>query len=749
MTSNSAVGEHRREGGPARIEGTGLEEVLHGALREALFRMDAVAAAVYLLDGSGAELRAAMIAGSPPSMFTIPCRMTMDMPRASTRAVTTGATAVLPDPDPADPDQRFALPYPYVALASPATAGGHRFGALTVLRLESHGDYGPADHTVLQEIADALATALAELVRHGVAVVSGPAPALVPVFHASIHTPGWGVRGVPGSSGASLMYPLRHFAERLNQATTVDHVVAAARDCIMSPFGAGAVVLASVSAGRLWVLGHSGPSSALVRTVHGARLGASTPAVEAVRGHALFLSEGAPPDTDPDRHDAGPRAEAYLPLVVGSRSVAEVSLMNPRIVGVCCLEFEGARAFPPEERTVLGMMAGMLGATVERVELGTRQREIAEHLQRRLLPPVLSELPGLATTARYRPATTTCQAGGDWYDVIKVSDDRMVLAVGDVEGHDLDSAAVMGQVRTALTSYATEGHCPAAVIDRTGRLLAELGTEQLVTCCVVALDTADGMAEVALAGHPAPVVRRPDGSVDVLDAPANLPLGVTTQHPYRGCEHTLSPGSVLMLYSNGLTDSLTGDHGACARTLLRAGVRESGAGADLEQVADRMVAEVSGPRWRRDDAVLLLARYEGAAGKGAPLTASLHVQRRDLHGVKAAREFVDEQLHAWSLPVVSDTLQLITSEIVTNALIHAGSDVDVRLRAFGDHVRLEVRDSDSNPPVPSPLALDEEENAEAEHGRGLLIVEALAGQWNASPNGRGKTVSLDLPIPHG
>lgn len=179
------------------------------------------------------------------------------------------------------------------------------------------------------------------------------------------------------------------------------------------------------------------------------------------------------------------------------------------------------------------------------------------------------------------------------------------------------------------------------------------------------------------------------------------------------------------------------------------GVRETGAGADLEQVADRMVAEVSGPRWRRDDAVLLLARYEGAAGKGAPLTASLHVQRRDLHGVKAARAFVDEQLHAWSLPVVSDTLQLIASEIVTNALVHAGSDVDVRLRAFGDHVRLEVRDSDSNPPVPSPLALDEEENAEAEHGRGLLIVEALAGQWNTSPNGRGKTVSLDLPIPLG
>jgi anti-sigma regulatory factor (Ser/Thr protein kinase) len=108
---------------------------------------------------------------------------------------------------------------------------------------------------------------------------------------------------------------------------------------------------------------------------------------------------------------------------------------------------------------------------------------------------------------------------------------------------------------------------------------------------------------------------------------------------------------------------------------------------------------------------------------------------------------VDDRLNSWGLAEVSDTLRLIVSEIVTNALIHAGSDVDVRLRAFADHVRLEVRDSDSNPPVPSPLALSEEENARAEHGRGLLIVEALSGQWNTSPNGRGKTVWLDVAVP--
>ncbi|MFD9007100.1 ATP-binding protein [Streptomyces sp. NPDC059582] len=180
--------------------------------------------------------------------------------------------------------------------------------------------------------------------------------------------------------------------------------------------------------------------------------------------------------------------------------------------------------------------------------------------------------------------------------------------------------------------------------------------------------------------------------------------------------------------------------------LLRSGSRQTR--SDLEHLADHRMAEDSSPRRRRDDAVLLLARYEGAHGEGAPRTGSLHIQQRDLHGVEAARAFVDDRLCSWEPAEVSDDLQLIVSEIVTNALIHAGSDVDVRLRAFADHIRLEVlRDADSNPPIPSPLVLSEEANEQAEHGRGLLIVEALAGVWNSSPNGRGKTVWLDMPIP--
>ncbi|MFE7182175.1 SpoIIE family protein phosphatase [Streptomyces erythrochromogenes] len=744
MTSSSASGDHRAHA-PVRIEGAGLAAVLHCAVKEAIQRLHAVSAAVYLLDARHADIRLAAVGGDPPSLFTFPARMRQDALYASSRALASGKTATLPDPHPADPGQEHALPYPYASLSAPVVTADHRFGSLTVLRLDTRGDYRPAEHAALQDIGDALARALAGLSAQGTAIEAGPMPMLAPRWFdtdASDATPGWGVAGVPGSAGISMMYPVRRLAELLNQATTMDDIVRAAQYCVMLPLRAQALVLTSASQGRLWVLGHSGASSGLVRNLHGARLDAGTLASDAYRGRPLFISDGRPSLSDWD--DTGARAEACLPLT-GSGELLEFSpLRSSHVVGVCTLSFEGPRDFPPEERTIMTMLAGLLGAAVERVELGNRQREFAECLQRSLLPTALPESPRLSSSARYRPATVTSKVGGDWYDVIRLPGERVVLVVGDVEGHGIDSAAVMGQVRTAVTAYATEGHSPTAVIDRTAQLLTALGTDLTATCCVVALDTVDGTAEVATAGHPVPLVLRPDTTVDVLTAPANVPLGVPAPDAYEGSEHTLGQGSVLMLYSDGLIDWNAPDPQTRAQDMLTTGADE--AGDDLEQLADRLTADITGPHQRRDDAVLLLARYEGPGDLKAPRSASLYIQQRDLRGVKAARTFVQEQLTVWDREEMADSLQLIVSEIVTNALIHAGSDVDVRLRSFDDHVRLEVRDSGSNPPVPSPLALEEEENAEAEHGRGLLIVEALGGAWYSSPNGRGKTVSLDMPV---
>ncbi|WP_234389016.1 MULTISPECIES: SpoIIE family protein phosphatase [Streptomyces] len=749
MTSRHPEAGRHRSSEPRPLHGPELAEALHHAARAARQQLGAVAAAVYLLDEHQGELRLALAGGSAPSFFTFPGKMKPDSVAATARAWASGRAAVLIDPEPADPAQQHALPYPYAAASAPVTAGERRFGALTVLRLETAGPFPPRELSALEKIGGELARALEKLADEGVTVAAGPMPMLVPPdskVDTSVSTPGWGVRSVPGSAGTSMMYPLRRLADLLNRATTVDDVVRAAQYCVMAPLRARSLALVSASEGRLWVLGHSGDSSTMVRGLHGVSVDERTPAAQALGGRPLFVHDVEPPGPGLPVPDEQPRTVAYLPLTDDGQFIDLPLTSGRRVVGVCCLTFDGMREFPPEERALLGMMTGQLGAAVERVELSARQRAVAECLQRFLLPPQLADLPRLPTTARYRPAGTTSNVGGDWYDVITLPGECAVLVVGDVEGHAMESAAVMGQVRTAMASYAAEGHRPATVIDRTGCLLARLGTDLTVTCCVVALDTMDGTAEVALAGHPAPLLRTPDGNIRTLDAPANVPLGVTVPDPYQAREHALDPGSILMLWTNGLVDWHPSDPQTRAHVLLGSG--ESGSSTpDLEHLADRIITEACATQQPRDDAVVLLARYEGTPGQEEPRVAGLHIQRRDLLGARTARSFVHDQLDAWGLQDLSDTLELVASEIVTNALIHAGSDVDVRLRAFEDHLRLEVRDSDSNPPVPSRLTLAEEENARAEHGRGLLIVESLVDDWNSSPNGKGKTIALNLPIP--
>lgn len=732
------------------IQDEDLAAVLHGAAREAMGDLGAVAAAVHLLSGDGARLELALTGGGPPSLFMVPGRVRLDSSGSCARAFASRGAAVSALAGAAGTAHEHALPHPYAALSVPLAVEDRRFGTMTVLRAQPPEAFGAADRKRLQRAGDRLAAALAGLAERGIAVTAGPMPALVPIWpgpDVDGHTPGWGVPGAPGSAGTSMMYPVRRLTELLNRATTPDDIVEAAQRCIMAPFGARALVLVTADQGHLWVLGHSGASSGMVRHLHGARTDVRSPVTDALSGLPRFLAASGPPAVDSGRPDGEPHAEVHLPLPGSTRFGDLAAGERQTVIGVCCLAFPGLRTFPTEERAILGMMAQSLGAAVERVELGSRQRQVAECLQRTLLPSRLPESLRLTTTARYWPATGTSQVGGDWYDVVPLPGERMALVVGDVEGHSMESAAVMGQVRTAVAAYASEDHPPTTVIDRVGRLLATSGTELTVTCCVVVLDTGDGTAEVALAGHPNPLVRHADGRIGALEAPANVPLGVAANGACQGREHRLEAGSVLMLYSNGLVGGDTTTPEARARTLLGSGGATTG--SDLEQLADRISADVSRPQQRRDDAVLLMARFEGAGGAGsqaAPRAGGMVIQRGDLQGARAARAFVDDRLHTWGLPDLSDSLQLIASEVVTNALIHAGSDVDVRIRAFDDQVRLEVRDSRSNPPVPSPLALSEEDNAEAEHGRGLLIVDALGGVWNSFPNGRGKNVVVDMPL---
>lgn len=726
-----------RPAGPS-TEAETLDELLVAAVREAVTEFDAVAAIAYLLEDDGEWLSAAVIGGAPPAVFNMPERMLLNGPKASATACRTGRTVSIGEPG-VRPDDVGPARAPYAVVAVPLADADHRYGALAVSRIPSRdGVLGEDQREQLQKTGAGLTRELASLAARGTPVRPGAQPLIFPAFkeRSPLTEPAtrWGLPDVPGSAGMSWMYQVHKLADELTSVVSPREVVEAARSRMMATLGARSLVVTVVADGRLWVVGHSGPVSRTVRQLHGSsavRRGA-TPVTDVLRGSDPYFF---PHRTDlleayPDAQDDGGHAWAHLPMRAGGQPM-----------GVCSLGWAEPRLFGAEAQAVMMMMADLLGQALQRALLGESERALAQSLQRRLLPRVLSDLPEVTTTARYLPAPAQ-GGGGDWYDVVPLPSGGIGLVIGDVEGHSVESSVVMGQLRSAVLAYVSEGHPPEAVLARAGDLLSRLESDLLATCCVVHLDWAEGTAKVALAGHPAPLLRRPDGGVEALDTVVGVPLGVPSPTPYRAFEAALSPGTLLFLYTNGLGEAHGPDVVTSARTMLASRGPDGDRG--LEELADRLVSMVPSPPARRDDVVLLLALCAGTGPR--PRAGRMEIQRHDLHGVGAAREFVRDCLRDWRSEAAADDLELMASEVVTNALVHADSSVELRLRQYPDRIRLEVRDSDVTPPVPSSLTVCDEENAQAEHGRGLFIVESL-GEWGSSPSGRGKVVWCETAVP--
>jgi anti-sigma regulatory factor (Ser/Thr protein kinase) len=302
----------------------------------------------------------------------------------------------------------------------------------------------------------------------------------------------------------------------------------------------------------------------------------------------------------------------------------------------------------------------------------------------------------------------------------------------------------MGQLRSGLRAYAMEGHEPADVLSRSSELLAELDTDLYATCCFVRLDREGGVIEIALAGHPPPLLRCPEAGIVVPDALPNLPLAVEPGYAYRSTELTILPGTLLMLYTDGIINSSSGDPVGEARSLLASADRIEA--SSLHKIADLLAANAATrPERRLDDIAFLFALYEGNPLGSVRRIDRMAIRRHDIQGVRSARRFVRSYLLRRDLEGLVDDMELMASEVVTNALIHADTDVEVWLREYPDRIHVEVRDTDAKPPVPTSITASDEANAVAEHGRGLTIVESLSAAWGNSPHGRGKAVWFDLP----
>ncbi|WP_317447138.1 SpoIIE family protein phosphatase [Streptomyces collinus] len=707
------------------------------ALREMIEQLDANTGLVYLLADDERTLRTAIVAGAQPTIFTMPEDVDVGDPYATSAAFRTGEMTMAGFPTPHSPDLKLAsrVPFPYSVVSVPLDTPAGRLGVVTVIWIPPRTRFLYARQVAwLVNRVTSLAGALDALAATGVSMRPGNKPALLPVYRRGVPPTGsanfgWGLPGLPGSTEVSFMYQVHQLAAELNEAASVNEVMAVTRKRIMTPFDARSFLVSTFRDGRLWVAGHSGYPTVALRLLHGSAADPQRPDADALLKHtSLFFEDRATLlETYPSAVEDGLEAAVFLPIV-----------MSGRPIGVCTLGFDRPRTFSSQERAVSMMMMDLLGPALERASLGESARTLAESLQKKLLPRDLVEVPGMVTTARYVPAPSTAGLGGDWYDMVPLPGGRIALVVGDVEGHSIESSVVMGQLRSAVRAYATEGHSPGAVMVRANRLLNELDTDLMATCCLINFDINSGLAEAALAGHPGPLLRTPDGFVHSPQLPANVPLGVESEATYGVTELTVTPDTLLMLYTDGMTESRSLDTVLWARTLLKP------ASASLEKLADHLLEEATTHGTHRDDVALLLARYEGPRPGPNRRITRMTFHRHDLHAVKAARQFISDSLHTWGMDQMIDSFQLVTSEIVTNALIHADSDVDLRLREYPDHLRLEVRDTDPTPPVPASITLTDDTNEHAEHGRGLIIVDSLSSEWGNSPSGRGKTVWVDM-----
>jgi anti-sigma regulatory factor (Ser/Thr protein kinase)/GAF domain-containing protein len=733
-------------GGGSGEPGTAQRDsVLADALRAVVMDVGAITGVAYLLDGDGRHIRPAVIGGAPPSIFALPDRMAVTEPYAAATAFREGRPTLGSWPGPSETGvPTKAVPFPCSAAAVPLGTAEDRFGVLLVVWAPPRNASllsEPQRH--LSEVGAQVGRTLAGLAARGCVMRPGTRPVLVPIFRAGAATTegpdardAWGLADVPGSAGLSFMYLVHKLAAALNEATGVQSVVRAAHSWMMTPFGAQAIVVSTLGEGRSWVAGHSGYPAEAVRVLHGSVVDGRSPGTTVMlTGAPLFFgSRAALRAAYPDAVEDGFQAWAYLPIKASGRRI-----------GACLLAFGASCSFTAEEQAVAMMMANLLGQALERERLGESEHRLAEGLQKRLLPRVLTEVPGVVTTARYVPGSSGAGVGGEWYDVIALPGGQVGLVVGAVEDHGIDSVAIMGQVRSVVRVYATEGHDPGSVLERTSRLLCETDTDRLTSCCFVRLDAASGTAEIALAGHPPPLLRRPDGTILTPGLQPDGLLGARSTTGYQTTEMTLEPGTLLVLYNDGLASSSREDPADDVRALLL-GAADT-VSAFPEGLADRIIDSAVRDRASQEDVVLLLARYEGVVQGPHCRISNTHVDRHDLQGVGYARRWVCEHLRGWGLDMLNDELEIMTSEVVTNALIHADSDVDLRLREYPDRVRLEARDSDPMPPIPSPIVISGEASTQAEHGRGLLIVDALASQWGTSHSGRGKIVWLEVPVP--
>ncbi|MGW0709033.1 SpoIIE family protein phosphatase [Streptomyces sp. NPDC002643] len=442
----------------------------------------------------------------------------------------------------------------------------------------------------------------------------------------------------------------------------------------------------------------------------------------------------------PAAHDAlpellGPDAELTVPT--GQRAILAPLRGRRRVIGAAVfLRRPERQAFEQDDLLVAAQLATHSALGIDKAVLYGREAYIADELQRTMLPEALPKCTGVRLAHRYLPAAETARVGGDWYDAIPLPGSRVALVVGDVMGHSMTSAAIMGQLRTTAQTLAGLDLPPQEVLHHLDEQAQRLGTDRMATCLYAVYDPVSHRITIANAGHPPPVLLHLGGRAEVLRVPPGAPIGVGGVD-FEAVELDAPAGGTLLLYTDGLVESRLRDVWTGIEQLrekLAATAQLTGPDhpPPLEALCDE-VLDMLGPGDRDDDIALLAARFDGIA----PSDVAYWFLEPEEMAPGRARRLARHALSRWGLEELSDSVELLISEVVTNAVRYATRPVTLRLLRT-DVLRCEVTDD-----VPQLPRL-RQARATDEGGRGLYLVNRLAKRWGATRLSAGKVVWFEL-----
>ncbi|MZE73740.1 ATP-binding SpoIIE family protein phosphatase, partial [Streptomyces sp. SID5789] len=393
-------------------------------------------------------------------------------------------------------------------------------------------------------------------------------------------------------------------------------------------------------------------------------------------------------------------------------------------------------AFEADDLLVAAQLATHSALGIDKAVLYGREAYIADELQRTMLPENLPRCTGVRLASRYLPAAETARVGGDWYDAIPLPGSRVALVVGDVMGHSMTSAAIMGQLRTTAQTLAGLDLPPQEVLHHLDEQAQRLGTDRMATCLYAVYDPVSHRITVANAGHPPPVLLHLGGHAEVLRVPAGAPIGVGGVD-FEAVELDAPAGATLLLYTDGLVESRlrdvwTGIEQLRERLAATAQLTGPDHPPPLEALCDE-VLDMLGPGDRDDDIALLAARFDGIA----PSDVAYWFLDPEDAAPGRARRLARRALARWGMEDLTDAVELLVSEVVTNAVRYASRPVTLRLLRT-DVLRCEVGDD-----VPQLPRL-RQARATDEGGRGLYLVNRLARRWGATRLSTGKVVWFEL-----